>query len=175
MKNWTVLAALALSPVLYAGQNCDTAGIAEATPGERFEDNGDGTVTDHQTMLMWMRCAAGQAWVDGACSGKPDARSHDEAAAYAEQVNEEGDYFFNDWRMPSLPELASIAERHCSDPRIDLAVFPATPSEYFWSRTARPSASEGKTLRYALSFGAEGVGFMPPEEANYVRLVRHAP
>lgn len=175
MKNWMLLGALALSPVLHASQNCDPGSDLLASPTERFEDNGDGTVTDHETMLMWMRCAAGQTWANGACKGVPDPKPLEKATAYAEQVNRQGDYFFNDWRMPSLPELASIAERECADPRIDLSVFPETPSEFFWSRSARASDSDGDPLRYALSFGAEGVSFMPPDELNYVRLVRHAP
>lgn len=175
MNKWIALFALAVSPVLSAGQNCSNGALALSSPSERFEDNGDGTVTDRQTMLMWMRCAAGQVWVDDGCVGAPDGKSLGEATAYADQVNTAGDYFFNDWRVPSLPELASIAERQCADPRIDLSVFPETPSAFFWSRSVRPSGQDDAPPRYALSFGAEGVDFMPPDEAHYVRLVRHAP
>jgi hypothetical protein len=175
MKKWIVLGALLLSPGLYAGQNCSNSAYAPSAPSERFEDNGDGTVTDHMTTLMWMRCAAGQVWSCGACAGAPDGKSHDEATAFAERVNTAGDYFFNDWQVPSLTELASIAELQCTDPRIDLAVFPDTPADFFWSRSIRASGTGADPLRYALSFGAEGVGFMPPDESNYVRLVRYAP
>jgi hypothetical protein len=174
MTKLLLLGALALSSALHAGQNCRTENLASA-PTERFEDNGDGTVTDRKTMLMWMRCAAGQAWHEGACKGAPDPKTIGEANEFAERVNAAGDYFFNDWRVPSLPELASIAERWCTAPRINLTVFPETPSEFFWSRSVRSSGPEGAPQRYALSFGAEGVDFMPEDESHHVRLVRHAP
>ena len=99
-----------------AEQVCDTTEFLASAPVERFQDNGDGTVTDRTNQLMWMRCSVGQTWADGTCSGTPDLRDWASAIDYAEEVNRSGTFFYTDWRIPKLPELASIAERGCKDP-----------------------------------------------------------
>ena len=173
MKVAIYLLAAALSSASIADQSCKT-GDPLSSPTSRFEDNGDGTVTDTATMLMWMRCSAGQTWSQEACDGTPRAYNVDDARQLAKQVNDEGAYFFDDWRVPSIRELATISERQCSDPRINLTVFPNTPPDFYWSRNVR--AGERASRRgYAMSFGADGVAFPQQSEALYVRLVRHAP
>jgi hypothetical protein len=56
-----------------ADQQCDTKSYPMSTPTERFRDNGDGTLTDTQSGMMWMRCSLGQTWTGTRCSGKPQA------------------------------------------------------------------------------------------------------
>lgn len=163
-----------LSSASIAEQTCQTDDHALSSPTTRFEDNGDGTVTDKTTMLMWMRCSGGQTWSQEGCVGAPLAYTVDDAHQLAERVNEAGDFFFDDWRVPSIRELATISEPQCSDPRIDLAVFPNTPPDYYWSRNARAGDKAAGRV-YAMSFGAEGVGYPQHSEALFVRLVRHAP
>jgi hypothetical protein len=122
---------------------------------------------------MWTRCSAGQQWSAAGCAG--DASTVDWGAAQnlASEVNKRGTYFFSDWRLPQLRELATIVERDCGEPRVNLAVFPGTPGEFYW--TASPRAGEPSRARiYALSFGPEGVEAMLRAEANHVRLVRDA-
>jgi hypothetical protein len=174
MKIAAFLIAAALSSVSVAEQSCQTGDHLLSSPTSRFEDNGDGTVTDRSTMLMWMRCSAGQTWSQVACEGRPVGYSVDDARQLARQVNDDGDYFFDDWRVPSIRELATISERQCSDPRINLAVFPNTPPDYYWTRNAR-AGDKASGQGYAMSFGADGVAFPQQSEALYVRLVRHAP
>lgn len=58
-------------------------------------DNGDGTVTDTATGLMWQQCD------DGA------ARNWEEALAYAENLELAG---YDDWRVPDAHELQSIVD-----------------------------------------------------------------
>jgi len=72
----------------YFGQD----GQYQRTP-MRFKDNGDGTVTDLVTGLMWQKT--------------PDFkhRTWDEAKAYVESLTLAG---HSDWRMPSIKELLSI-------------------------------------------------------------------
>ncbi|MEE2026136.1 hypothetical protein QWF21_18020, partial [Alkalimonas sp. MEB004] len=36
----------------------------------RYQDNGDGTVTEKTTGLMWQRCAVGREWREGRCEGE---------------------------------------------------------------------------------------------------------
>ncbi len=53
-----------------AQQACDGNGGASSLPSARFQDNGDGTVTDVESKLMWMRCASGQQWLGKRCVGR---------------------------------------------------------------------------------------------------------
>jgi hypothetical protein len=167
-----VPALLAVLPV-HAEQTCNTDTHPLSTPTERFDDNGDGTVTDTVSGLMWMRCAEGQRWDGQTCEGTPEPYSWNTAHSVAESVNAGGAYFFNDWRLPKLRELALIAERECENPRINLDVFPSTPAAFFWTSSTRPA--EGfEDYAYALSFGPDGVQHRSKEDSYYVRLVRIA-
>lgn len=169
-----LLGLLSASLPTWAGQVCDTTSFPASAPADRFQDNGDGTVTDQTTQLMWMRCSVGQTWSQGTCAGAPDPRDWSSASALAEEVNRAGTFFYTDWRLPRLPELASIVERDCRDPRINLTVFPATPSEAYWTTTPRPNDA-GSGLVYALDFGGQGVMPEPKEQQHLVRLVRTGP
>jgi hypothetical protein len=64
--------------------------------GFSFQDNGDGTVSDLNTGLMWQK--------------SPDFDSrviYDEAMAYAENFELAG---YDDWRVPTVKQLISIAD-----------------------------------------------------------------
>jgi hypothetical protein len=66
--------------------------------GNAFVDNGDETVTDHATGLMWQRSGTKQplSWLD--------------AGAYVEEMNRVGYAGYTDWRLPTVEELASLIE-----------------------------------------------------------------
>jgi hypothetical protein len=157
-----------------AGQSCDVGTYPLSTPTERFTDNGDGTVTDHGSNLMWMLCAVGQTWTKATCNGAATALTWQGALDAAQAINKRGNLFFNDWRLPQVPELAGIAERQCKNPRINLTVFPGTPSAAFWTATSRPSATV-EAFAFVLGFGADGIKYVSKEETHDVRLVRNAP
>jgi len=154
-----------------ADQTCDTQTYPLSAPSERFADNGDGTVTDKQSGLMWMRCSLGQSWNGSTCTGVAGQYSWQGAQDEAKALDQQGGYAkHDDWRMPHIPELAMIVERQCANPRINLAIFP-TPATYFWTATAR----RGKGMdaeAYVLSFGPEGAGHQLKEMRHYARLVR---
>jgi len=151
-----------------------TCVAAESTlPLTRFQDNGDGTVTDVDSKLMWMRCASGQSWVDNQCTGQVLAYNWSDAVREANKVSRSGDAFFNDWRLPALRDLATITDRGCDNPRTNLLLFPGTPSSAFWTSTPRPGG-KSEDLAFALSFGAEGVLAARKDERFYVRFVRSA-
>jgi len=161
----------AVAPVL-AEQRCDTSRYPLSAPTERFTDNGDGTVTDKSSGLMWMRCALGQEWTGSTCGGEATTFAWTGTQAAADAVNKGGEHFFSDWRVPGLRDLAMIAERECQDPRINLVVFPATPATFFWTSTERQDDPDNRI--YALSFGPEGVEPHAPNLAHHLRLVRTA-
>ena len=174
------LARPALAGVLCAGlsagapaqQACDAR--TASLPSARFQDNGDGTVTDKESRLMWMRCASGQQWRGQRCVGTAQAYAWADAQRHADQVSRDAAAFFNDWRLPALRELATITDRGCASPRTNLAVFPDTPAAPFWSSTPRPGERSGERV-LALSFGAEGVMLARKDERLHVRLVRTGP
>lgn len=160
-----------LSPAL-AEQRCDTSRYPLSAPTERFTDNGDGTVTDKTSGLMWMRCAVGQEWTGETCAGEAGTFVWPEAEAAAAAVNAGGEQFFNDWRVPGLRDLAMIIERGCRDPRINLKVFPSTLPTFFWTSSQREDDADDRV--YALSFGPEGVEPHEKTRAHQLRLVRTA-
>lgn len=61
--------------------------------GPEYIDNGDGTITDEVTGLMWQKSVAYMSW--------PDARAN------AANANTGG---YTDWRVPTIKELYSLIE-----------------------------------------------------------------
>ncbi len=165
---------LAAAPVR-AEQLCDTKTYPLSTPTSRFADHGDGTVTDTQSGITWMRCAIGQSWTGKACDGQPTALSWQGAQDVAASLDQHNGYAgHTDWRMPRIPELAMIAERQCADPRINLEIFPGTPADIFWTASQRRGAgNEGQA--YYLSFGKEGTGGADKAALHFARLMRPPP
>ena len=166
-----VLLVLAIKPAV-ASQSCDTSIYPLSAPTARFIDHHDGTVTDTQSGMGWMRCAIGQSWTGNDCAGSPTPLSWQAAQDQAAALDGHGGFAGHaDWRMPHIPELATIAERQCRDPRINTAVFPGTPAAAFWTSSTRAgphSADQG----YYLDFGPDGTGGAPKDSLHFVRLMR---
>jgi hypothetical protein len=156
-----------------ADQTCDTTEYPLSSPTERFVDNGDGTVTDREANLTWVRCSAGQEWSSETCEGIAAEYSWEEAQKEAADANRSGVWFFGDWRLPKIRELAMIAERQCQNPRTNLTIFPATPPGVYWSDSSRPG-EDSDSFAYGLSFGPEGVLNLSKAERHHVRFVRSA-
>ena len=154
-------------------QTCETSVHPDAQPADRFSDIGGGSVADRRLGLVWQRCALGQVWERGTCTGAPAEMSWHESRQAAARLNASGQAFFDDWRLPRIHELATIVEIQCRNPRIDLTLFPATPPAAFWSATPIPPG--GGDAAYMLSFGADGVGHDSTDARHLVRLVRTGP
>ena len=80
---------------------CFLFNVAQASAGERFTDNGDGTVTDHQLGLVWGK-------TDN--QGDVDWKSAERWSLYTfpYSLPEEKR---TGWRMPTLEELQSLYVR----------------------------------------------------------------
>jgi hypothetical protein len=167
------LCLIAVPVLAFAKQTCNTSTMALSVPDSAFSDNGDGTVTDQRSRMTWMQCMVGQVWKGGQCTGQPQRLTWQAAQEFAAVVNKQGDYFFNDWRVPSLRDLAMITERQCQNPRTNLALFPGTPADFFWTSSAVRSAFEGDRF-YALDFGSQGVQLRQQHETHFVRLMRYS-
>jgi len=160
---WPFLALFAGN--VLAAQVCKYDSIPATAPASRFTDNGDGTVTDQATGLQWKRCSEGQDWSGGTCTGNAAGYNWQQALQRADTASFAGR---DDWRLPNVNELTSIVEEACYDPAIDLGVFPAIPSNRYWSSS--PSANfAGNAWFVGFYYGddgsAMGYGFQ-------VRLVR---
>lgn len=129
---------------------------ADATAGapnpESYTDNGDGTVTDNVTGLMWQQAVPATTSAQAA------------AVATCATLTLAGD---DDWRLPSVIELVSIVDYGRASPSINGTYFPGTPPGTFWA-----SSSIGTTYAWKVSF-TDGSTSTEDFAATYnVRCVR---
>jgi len=118
----------------------------------RFIDNGDGTVTDNCTGLMWQKVTGNRERGLDWCS----------ALDYCESLELAG---HNDWRLPNLRELQSIVDYGRIGPSID-PVFDSAPFIY-WSST---SLANGPGLAWDVSFSDGLVSW--GSNVSFIHLVR---
>ncbi|MBW2303852.1 MAG: DUF1566 domain-containing protein [Deltaproteobacteria bacterium] len=135
----------------YNGDFCNPEGDFD----NAFVDNGDGTVTDKATGLMWQK------------SGSPDPMTWEEARAYAEAANREAFAGYTDWRLPTLEELLSLMERSWRNSDLFIDPIFDKAQRYIWSADTRDLNTAWKA-NYHMGF----VIFFPKSSMNSVRLVR---
>lgn len=143
-----------------------------STASADFTDHADGTVTHDLTGLTWMRCSLGQSWDPdgGTCTGIANEYSWLAAFAAASELNATGGYAGQtDWRLPNKNELASIVEERCWSPAVNQAIFPATPSQSFWSSS---TYQENDEAAWMVSFDFGEIAFVLKWAPAPVRLVR---
>ncbi len=121
--------------------------------GKRFADNGNATVTDHQTGLVW------QQEDDG------EMRNWKDAGRYCAQLSLGGR---SDWRLPDDDELTGIVDNTRSNPAIDPVFFETKSSDY-WSST---SDADYPSHAWGVAFGYSGVEYVYKVNYLYVRCVR---
>ncbi len=101
--------------------------------GAPLNDNGNGTVTDSATGLVWQKCSAGLGTTLGNCNtGNPTKYNWSNAISYCEGLTLGGR---SDWRLPNINELRSIIDYTFKLPAIDSIAFPNTQSDTYWSST----------------------------------------
>jgi len=133
--------------------------------GCRLADNGDGTVTDTKTGLMWKKSSEGQA------PGRKPARfTWKGAMEHAQTINSNGGFAdHEDWRVPTIGELRSLTDSHRPIPAIGLSAFPDAPPDVFWSSS--PVAYHSG-YAWAVSFHDGDGGCSHQDDCHPVRLVR---
>lgn len=134
-----------------------------------FIDNGDGTVTDTVTGLMWDQCSQGQS--GSACATGAATTMTWSAALTAVVTAINANYKGRaDWRLPNKNELESLVDiADATAPAIDLTAFPATPAAFYWSSTTHtPNTADAWFVDF--DDGGTGAGNKPASGA--VRLVR---
>ena len=161
----------------FYGQDAQYDGVAF-----RYQVNGDGTVTDLNTGLMWQRTPDfdnRMSWYD--------------AGDYAENLALAG---YDDWRLPTIKELTSIAafygSMHTYTPYIDTEYFdfefPGPPwrdmdGQYWSSNLYIGDVFNGQEAAFGFNFADGHIKGYPtgrmvsggggaPEMLGYVRCVR---
>lgn len=164
---FTLISSLLLSSL--ANAVCES--VAESTPNGELQDNGDGTVIDSTTGLMWKQCSEGQE-NDAACTGSVSAYSWQEALQILETLNTNGGFAgHSDWRLPNIKELRSIVEVACHTPAINSVRFPNTPATNYWSSTASFDDTEN-AWRVEFADGESNASRSGRNSVYAVRLVR---
>lgn len=139
-----------------------------------FFDNGDSTITDRATGLMW---------------AQPDSRGGmdwEAALAWVQAKNAAQYLGYSDWRLPNAKELQSIVDYSRSpsttssaaiDPLFVASGIGGGEYAFYWSSTTHregPPNTPGGEMAAYLCFG-RGLGWMPqpPGSSNYVLMDVH--
>lgn len=128
-------------------------------------DNGDGTVTDTETGLMWQQKTATEtdAPALGWVAGRLD---WEDALRYCETLSLAG---HDDWRLPDRNELQSLVDYAAYLPAIDKTAFPDTLSAVYWSSTSNVVMPN---LAWYLHFGDGAIHFDNKVNWYFVQAVR---
>jgi len=131
-----------------------------------FIVNGDGTVTDTITGLMWQQCTSDQTWEGAQCRGSVKSAWWDLASEYIESLNGALYLGYDDWRLPTRNELQSLVDYSSYDPA---TTFPDTEPLSYWSST---NWSDSDLVAWGVGF-FDGYGTAYEKEgALLVRAVR---
>ena len=122
----------------------------------RFTDNGDGTVMDHNTKLMWTKDA-------DLCSTK----NWWDAANYCWDLTLAN---HSDWSLPYISELNTLIDEAQVDPAMPLDnPFTNVQSDFYWSSTTNAYLTD---LAWGVHFSNGSVGYGVKIDDNDVWCVR---
>jgi len=127
-------------------------GVAWPTP--RFTDNGDGTVTDNLTGLIWLKnanCFGTRTWTQALS----DAHTLNSGECGLSDGSSAGE-----WRLPNVRELQSLIDYGRWDPALPSGhPFTGVQSNFYWSSTTVAyDASYAWYVYLVVGFGSS-VGF----------------
>ena len=181
---------VAFACVLLVSIGCSSSDdVINTPPPDRFVDNGDGTVTDNQTHLMWEKKTDDGSVhdVDNTYTwgtGFPNWETKNGTAftTFLAGLNVGAGFAgHTDWRLPTsggdttsltldTAELESIVELGHGAPTLN-TIFGPTASYAYWSAST-DSVYSYAAWRVEFDFGHVNGG--PKDDASYVRAVRGA-
>ncbi len=123
-------------------------------------DNGNQTVTDTSTGLMWEKDTARDE------GGNYDLMTWQEALVYCKGLPLAG---YSDWRLPTVKEFRSIANYATFNPSVNLTFFPNTLTSNYWSSTTYPYYPNDAWYKH-FHYGYED--HHHKSSTHYVRAVR---
>ncbi len=106
--------------------------------------NGNGTVTDNNTGLMWQQTDGGEMTIE-------------KAVIFCDTLTLAG---YSDWRLPTGLESFSLLNHDKLNPAMDITVFPKTTAEYWWTGERR---ADDATKVWSTNSGG-GIGAHPKSE-----------
>lgn len=132
------------------GQDGDVLAGVE-WPDPRFSDNGDGTMRDNLTGLVWTQ--------DGQVAGDRQFKTWQEALDYVAGMNAGANPNFGhtDWRLPNILELLSLSNHGVPNPANWLVsqgfvnVFGTNSRNFYWSSTTLASHPDKSWIFNVLS------------------------
>ncbi len=132
------------------------AAAAPAAAASHFTDRGRGTVTDTRTGLTWSKetLAAGHI--------------HADAVKACKALRLAG---FSDWRLPTRAELLTLVDDTRHEPAIDVAAFPDTKSDWYWTSTL---TAWDPSCAWVVSFFLGSADYLHRDDLAFVRAVRSA-
>lgn len=137
-------------------------------PPASYTNNGDGTVTDTITGLIWE-----QKNDDGGSGDKDTIYTWKDALAYCENLLLAG---HDDWRLPNPKELERLVDLGRSNPAIDTTYFPHTNNGFYWTGTSCSGCHKMKAFTMDFTDGELYYGNKYRNgvyDENFVRCVRH--
>jgi hypothetical protein len=98
-----------------------------------FTNNGDGTITDNVTKLMWQMTpdATSYNWYEA--TGTYDTIANQNTTDVCGNLTLGG---YTDWRLPEKRELLSIVDFGAANPALDTTYFPDTSTYDYWTNTS---------------------------------------
>ena len=143
-----------------------------------FKDNGDGTITDRATGLMWMQRDSGYFAAGSRFDG---SMNWEESLEWAEELTYAG---YSDWRLPNAKELQSIVDYTRSpsttasaaiDPMFLCSVIidegGDTDYPFYWTSTTHANLQNGANAVY-IAFG-KALGWMQDLAGGYILMDVH--
>jgi len=118
-----------------------------------FIINGNGTITDTITGLMWQQVDGGEMTIE-------NATSYCNALILGS---------FTDWRLPTAHESFSILNHQNSSPALNTSVFTTTSAEYWWTSDRQ---ANDNTKVWATNSGG-GIGNHPKSETISAGGTKH--
>lgn len=131
----------------------DDAGPLEYANNE-FKDNGNGTITDQATGLMWQKSGS-------------DRVKYEEAKDYIRELNRKGFAGYSDWRLPTVDELKTLLKP--KEMNGDLYIDPIFDNKQGWCWTS-DTCTSGGAWRVGFFMGDVKRGDI--DDSSYVRAVR---
>lgn len=122
-----------------------------------FVDNGDGTITDNLTQLIWQKIP------------NTSTLTWEQALVYAEELSLGGT---SDWRLPNIKELQSLNNELATNPSVFYPYFGNLGVHFYWSSTSLPNQAT-KAWYWSTQFGI--TTYDTKINANYVICVKGNP
>lgn len=117
-------------------------------PEPRFQDNGDGTITDLATGLMWLK--------DGSCMGWLSWQAAMDAAGRLNSMDSGEEHCsklsaaYRDWDVPTIQELETLLNSESTEPFrfLNFYGFRGIQADSYWSSTTGPNPYNAWLLHF---------------------------